>query len=186
MAGEIAVGRGAKSGAARLIWVLLLAGVLFGGCFPAAGAPGVAAQSSLVNRRAPDFTRRGLNGRNLDLGSFRGKVVLLNFWATWCAPCQLEMPVFAAWQQQYKPQGLQVIGISMDDDSTPVRSLVAKLKLNYPVAMGDARLGERYGGVLGLPLTYLIDRNGVVRARFQGETDVKVIEKRLKTMIARP
>ena len=94
------------------------------------------------------------------------------------------MPVFSEWQRQYGPQGLQVIGISMDDDSTAVRSLVSKLKLNYPVAMGDARLGERYGGVLGLPLTYLIDRNGVVRARFQGETDVKTIEKRLTAMLA--
>ena len=65
-------------------------------------------------------------------------------------------------------EGLQIVGISMDDDSPPVRRLVGKLKLNYPVAMGDAQLGERYGGVLGLPLTYLIDRNGVVRARVSG------------------
>jgi thiol-disulfide isomerase/thioredoxin len=161
---------------------LFLAGLLSGVSFAATGAPG-AAPASLVNRRAPEIARPDLKGKTLDLRSFRGKVVLLNFWATWCAPCQLEMPAFAAWQQQYGPQGLQVVGISMDDDSAPVRILVTRLKLNYPVAMGDARLGEQYGGVLGLPLTYLVDRGGVVRARFQGETDLKIIEKRLKAML---
>ena len=112
--------------------------------------------------------------------------MLLNFWATWCAPCLLEMPVFAKWQQQYGPQGLQVVGISMDDDSAPVRRVLSKLKLNYPIAMGDAVLGERYGGVLGLPLTYLIDQRGVVRAKIQGETDVNTIEKQLKLILAQP
>jgi peroxiredoxin len=157
---------------------------LLGGCL-AAGAQCAFAAESLVNKKAPEFARRDLSGASLDLRSFRGKVVLLNFWATWCAPCLVEMPRFAAWQRQYGPQGFQVIGLSMDDDPAPVRSLVTKLKLNYPVAMGDARLGERYGGVLGLPLTYLIDRNGVVRAQFQGETDLDTIEKQLKLILAR-
>lgn len=139
-----------------------------------------------MNRRAPEFARKDLAGKSVDLKNFRGKVVLLNFWATWCAPCQLEMPAFAAWQRQYGPDGLQVIGISMDDDATPVVGLVAKFKLNYPVLMGDANLGRQYGGVLGLPLTYLIDRDGVVRARFQGETDLKTIERRLQTILAQP
>ena len=139
-----------------------------------------------MNRRAPEFARKDLAGNSVDLKNFRGKVVLLNFWATWCAPCQLEMPTFAAWQRQYEPDGLQVLGISMDDDATPVVGLAAKLKLNYPVLMGDANLGREYGGVLGLPLTYLIDRDGVVRARFQGETDLKTIEKRLQTILAQP
>ena len=185
MPGEVCAGRDAGYAAIRSICVLLLVGLLHGACFGAV-APAVAPQTSLVNRRAPEFVRSDLGSKKIDLRQFRGRVVLLNFWATWCAPCLSEMPVFAAWQQQYGSQGLQVIGISMDDDSTPVRSLVAKLKLNYPVAMGDARLGERYGGVLGLPLTYLIDRNGVVRARFQGETDVKTIEKQLRmTLVQR-
>lgn len=93
------------------------------------------------------------------------------------------MPVFAAWQRQYGSDGFQTIGISMDDDAAPARELVSKLKLNYPVAMGDARLGERYGGVLGLPLTFLVDRNGMVRAKFQGETDLKTIEKQLRMLL---
>jgi peroxiredoxin len=94
------------------------------------------------------------------------------------------MPVFVQWQQQYGPHGLQVIGISMDDDPASARKLSAKLRLNYPVAMGDEKLGQLYGGVLGLPLAYLIDRNGKVRAIFQGETDLKIIEKQLKALLA--
>ena len=141
------------------------------------------AADTLVNKKAPEFVRKDLNGTSIDLKSLRGKVVLLDFWATWCAPCLIEMPEFATWQREYGPRGLQVIGISMDDEAAPVRSLVAKMKLNYPIAMGDARLGARYGGVLGLPLIYLIDRNGVVRAQFQGETDVKTIEERLRLML---
>jgi len=148
------------------------------------GAPAVSAPVSLVNKKAPTLARSDLSGKSVSLRSFRGRVVLLNFWATWCAPCQLEMPVFSRWQQQYGPQGLQVVGISMDDEAPPVRKLVKELKLDYPVVMGDARLGERYGGVLGLPLTYLIDRNGVVRAQFQGETEMGTLEKQLKLILA--
>jgi peroxiredoxin len=162
----------------------LLTGLLSGSCL-AAGAPTTTKKLPLVNKPAPEIARRDLSGSRLDLKSFRGKVVLLNFWATWCAPCQVEMPVFAAWQRQFGPDGFQMIGISMDDEAAPARELVSKLKLNYPVAMGDARLGERYGGVLGLPLSFLIDRNGIVRARFQGETDLKTIEKQLRTLLAK-
>lgn len=141
------------------------------------------AARSLVDKPAPEIARADLNGSKVDLRGLRGKVVLLNFWATWCAPCQIEMPVFSAWQQKYGAAGLQVIGISMDDDAGPVRKVVKKLNTSYPIAMGDAKLGERYGGVMGLPLSYLIDRNGVVRASFQGETDPKTIEKQLKMML---
>jgi cytochrome c biogenesis protein CcmG/thiol:disulfide interchange protein DsbE len=150
---------------------------------PQAGAQTNGTQS-LVGRRAPEFVRRDLTGHNLDLARLRGKVVLLNFWATWCAPCQIEMPMFDRWQEQYRPQQLAVIGISMDDDSEPVRRMIYAQRIDYPVAMGDARLGQRYGGVLGLPLTFLIDRNGIVRAKFQGETDLGKIEASLRSLLA--
>ena len=96
------------------------------------------------------------------------------------------MPTFAEWQRQFGPQGFQVIGISMDDDPALARKLVAKLKLNYPVAMGDEKLGELNGGVLGLPLTYLIDRDGVARAKFEGETEPKTIQTKLQELFAQP
>lgn len=162
----------------RVVYMALVAGLI-----AQAGFAAQPAAKSLVNKRAPEIARTDLKGAHIDLRSLRGKVVLLNFWATWCAPCQLEIPVFSKWQQQYGAQGLQVVGISMDDDAAPVRRLLSKLKPTYPVAMGDSKLGEQYGGVMGLPLSYLIDKKGVVRARFQGETDLKTIEKRLDAML---
>ena len=142
------------------------------------------ATAPLLHRRAPEFACAGLDGKRVDLRAYRGKVVLLDFWATWCAPCQVELPRFAAWQTQYGAQGLQVIGISMDDDAGAARSDYEKLRLNYPVAMGDAKLGELYGGVLGLPLTFLIDRKGVVRAEFQGEADLNAMERRMRALLS--
>jgi len=156
----------------------LLAALLLAACI-AAGAQ----TATLVGKKAPEFTRTDFNGAKIHLSNFRGKVVLLDFWATWCASCQVEMPSFVQWQREYGPRGLQVIGISMDDDPASARKLSVKLKLNYPVVMGDENLGELYGGVLGLPLTYLIDGNGIVRSKFQGETDLKTIEKQLKALL---
>jgi peroxiredoxin len=141
------------------------------------------AASSLLHKEAPEFVRTDLKHQKLDLHAYRGKVVLLNFWATWCALCQLEMPRFVAWQNQYGTRGLQIIGISMDDDPALARKIFYKLNLNYPVAMGDEQLGKLYGGVLGLPLTYLIDSKGKVQAQFQGETDLKLIEEQFKPLL---
>lgn len=141
-------------------------------------------RSGLVNKSAPEFVRSDLSGRQIDLKSYRGKVILLNFWATWCAPCQVELPRFESWQNEYGPQGLQVLAVSMDDADAPVKRTVRRLHLSFPVLMGDARLAEAYGGVLGLPITFLIDRNGIVVARIKGETDLNKLESQVKTLIA--
>jgi cytochrome c biogenesis protein CcmG, thiol:disulfide interchange protein DsbE len=157
--------------------------LLFCVCIVVSLTPVLFASSSLLHKDAPEFVRTDLKHQKLDLHAYRGKVVLLNFWATWCAPCQLEMPHFVAWQNQYGRHGLQVIGISMDDDPALARKMFDKMKLNYPVAMGDEQLGRLYGGVLGLPLTYLIDGQGKVLAQFQGETDLKLIEKQFVPLL---
>jgi peroxiredoxin len=159
---------------------------LFGALIASAAPFARAEPQDLVNKPAPGFALTDFYGRPLHLSSFHGKVILLNFWATWCGPCLTEMPVFAKWQQQYEGQGLQVIGISMDDTAGPARRHAERLRLNYPVAMGDEQLGARYGGVLGLPLTFLIDRDGVVRACFQGDSDLKEMERRAKALLERP
>ena len=94
------------------------------------------------------------------------------------------MPTFVAWQNKYGQHGLQVIGISMDDDPALARGASDKLKLNYPVAMGDVKLGDLYGGVLGLPMTFLIDRHGKILAKYQGETDLDKMEIHLQSVLS--
>jgi peroxiredoxin len=152
-------------------------------CAGVSAAQSSPAEVTLLHKEAPEFTRADLENRTLDLRAYRGKVVLLDFWATWCASCLLEMPRFVAWQNEYGPRGLQIIGISMDDDPALARKLYKKMKLNYTVAMGDEKLGQLYGGVLGLPLTYLIDAEGKVQAEFRGDSDVKIIEEHFKPLL---
>jgi thiol-disulfide isomerase/thioredoxin len=142
------------------------------------------AATSLLHKPAPEFVRSALDHSKVDLNAYRGKVVLLDFWATWCASCQIEMPSFVAWQKQYGPQGLQIIGISLDEDPALARSLYSKLKLNYPVVMGDSKLGNLYGGVLGLPLTFLIDRRGQIQAMYLGEADLNQIKMQIQSLLS--
>lgn len=149
----------------------------------AAAPMSLRASASLLNRHAPGFARTDLNGARISLAQYRGKVVLLNFWATWCAPCRIEMPRFVAWQKHYGAEGFQVLAVSMDDDAAPVRTFVRQVQPNYPVMMGDAKLGELYGGVLGLPVTFLIDRQGVVRARIDGESDLSAMETTIRALL---
>ncbi len=128
----------------------------------------------LAAQTAPDFSRPDLSHRKIALSAYRGKIVLLNFWATWCAPCLTEMPTFVEWQKQFGPQNFQVIGISMDDAAPEVIATVSKLKLNYPVLMGDEHLGDAYGGILGLPVTFLIGRDGKIQARYQADSLTRI------------
>jgi peroxiredoxin len=144
---------------------------------PATNSP--AARGAL----APDFTLPQLSGQPLKLSDYRGKVVLLDFWATWCEPCRVETPFFVELQKKYADQGLQIIGVSMDDSPDPVHGFYQQFKMNYPVVMGNARIGEEYGGVLGLPIAFLLDREGRIHAKHMGATDVSVFEKEITTLL---
>jgi cytochrome c biogenesis protein CcmG/thiol:disulfide interchange protein DsbE len=158
----------------RKLVAVLAATLLAGACLAGESAGGIAA----------DFTRNDLSGNPVHLADYHGKVVLLNFWATWCGPCLGEIPEFSRWQQQYGPAGLQVIGVSMDDEEKPVRHYLKRTPLAYPVVMGDTALAKLYGGVLGLPLTYLIDGHGNIVARYLGGTDEKAVETKIKRLLA--
>ena len=138
-----------------------------------------------IHPTAPIFVRTDLTGHEINLKRYRGKVVLLNFWATWCEPCRLELPKFGAWHRRYGGDGFAVIAVSMDDTNAPVRRTVRRMRLDFPVLMGDAKLGEAYGGVLGLPVSFLIDRNGRIVAKIRGEADMDALESQVKTLVDR-
>ena len=135
---------------------------------------------------APDFALPDLSGNTVTLSSHRGKVVLLDFWATWCEPCREETPHFVDLQNRYGPQGLQILGVSMDDSPEPVRDFAHKFQINYPVVMGNAKTGQLYGGILGLPVAYLIDRKGRIRSRHIGATNPEVFEKEIPGLLKEP
>jgi peroxiredoxin len=132
---------------------------------------------------APAFSLQDLNGKPLTLADYNGKVVLLNFWATWCTPCRGEIPQFVEYQNSLGPQGLQLIGISMDDDAKPVQEFYQQFKMNYPVGIGNAALAESYGGVLGLPVTFLIGRDGRIVEKYVGATDLNALQQKIQSLL---
>jgi len=146
-------------------------------------APRVATQNAATRLAAPDFALPQPDGPDLRLSSYRGKVVLLDFWATWCDPCREEIPHLVELQQRYGDRGLQIIGISMDDSIEPVSPFYQQFHMNYPVVMGSAKTGELYGGVLGLPITFLIDRDGRIYSKHIGATDAAVFEREIKSLL---
>jgi peroxiredoxin len=136
--------------------------VLLSSCSePARSSP--RAQAHEDRKLAPDFTLQDANGASVTLSTYRGKVVLLNFWATWCGPCALEIPWFEEFEQQYKSQGFEVVGISMDEDGwKAVKPYISEHKVNYRVLLGNDSVTQLYGGVDSLPTTFMLDRNGKV------------------------
>lgn len=142
-----------------------------------------AANAMKVGDAAPDFTRTAVDGKQVQLSKYRGQLVLLNFWASWCGPCREEMPLFSKWQRELGPQGLQVIGISMDDDAAEMQKFLAAYPVTYPVVVGDAKFAGHFGGVLGVPLSYLIDAQGRVVARYQGEVDLPKLEAKVRELL---
>ncbi len=119
---------------------------------------------------APEVTFKDLDGKDVTLAQYKGKVVLVNFWATWCGPCLVEIPCLIEFQQKYGPRGFTVLGVAMDDDGKKVVEPWVKKErfdingqqaaMNYPILLGNDALAEKFGGIIGLPTSMLISRDG--------------------------
>jgi peroxiredoxin len=148
-------------------------------------APVPAAPADLVGQRRPEFTHRDPSGRAWSAGDFDGGPLLLNFWATWCAPCVEEMPMLSRLQERHAAQGLQVVGIALDDPGRAA-GFAAGLDLAYPVLVGDTDVvmtGQRYGNRSGmLPFTVLVDARGIVRRAWLGALDEAEVEAQLAAL----
>jgi Tol biopolymer transport system component/peroxiredoxin/DNA-directed RNA polymerase subunit RPC12/RpoP len=142
-------------------------------------------ESPLIGKPAPFFTLQDLSGKRISLSEFKGKVVILDFWATWCPPCVVEIPHFIALYEQYKDQGLAVVGISTDRKGVGiVRSFAQKNHINYPILMADGRVQAAYGGIRAIPTTFIIDSAGIIRHQYIGYRDKSVFETAIKPLLA--
>lgn len=125
--------------------------------------------NKIINSRAPDFTLKDMTGKNISLSAFKGKVVLLNFWATWCPPCRAEMPALNKLYHSLKPRGLEVVSVSTDRSINDIKDFLKKQKVDFPILFDvDSSVSKQFR-VFSMPTTFLIDRNGMIVEKFYGE-----------------
>lgn len=128
-------------------------------------------------KTAPDFELVSLDGKKVKLSDYRGKAVLLNFWATWCSPCKVEMPWLVDFQKKYGSDGLVVLGVAMDDTETPkISEFAHEMGVNYPILLGTDKVSEEYGNVQYLPTSFYIDRDGKFVGKGVGMLERKEFE----------
>jgi thiol-disulfide isomerase/thioredoxin len=134
---------------------------------------------------APDFTLKTLDGKDVSLSSMKGKAVMVNFWATWCEPCKIEMPWMVELQDKYRKDGFEIIGVAMDDsDNKEIAAFAKKMNVNYTILKGSEKVADLYGGLDGLPTNFFLDRNGKVIDSFKGLRSESVIVDDIKKALA--
>ena len=159
-----------------IVVIFVVAGMLLSGHFLAKRNSTASASTALTaadpaGKLAPDFELKSIDGKSYKLADLRGKAVLLNFWATWCPPCKIEIPWFIELQKQYADKGLVVVGVAMDDDTNKqkvVSEFANEMKIDYPILLGTDQVADQYGGVDALPTTFFIGRDGKIVRRVMG------------------
>ena len=132
-----------------------------------------------------DFTMKDVDGNDVSLSAYKGKVVLLNFWATWCGPCKAEIPGFVKLQEKYRDQGLVIVGYSVDDTAEKAKAYAAQYKMNYPILLGEGReeVQDAYGPIWGIPASFIISRDGKVCRKHMGIAPEAVFEKEVVALL---
>jgi peroxiredoxin len=159
-------------------------------CFFAIGlicleaAPAFSQETSLARTPAPDWELADLNGKPVKFSDFHGKVLILDFWATWCVACRLEIPHFVDLQRKYGDKGLTVIGISLDEQSPEVvKKFVRQFGVTYPIVIGNQKVADAYGGIDAIPTTFVIDRQGRIVNQHMGYDDKAAFEKDIQSLL---
>ena len=143
-----------------------------------------AAAEKEAPRAAPDFTLESADGTPITLSELEGKVVLLNFWATWCGPCKIEMPWFMDFQRKYKDRGFSVVAVSLDEEGWEVvRPYAEEMKFNFPVLVGSDAIAEGFGDVYALPTTFIIDKQGQIVSTHTGLVDRSIYEEEIESLL---
>jgi len=132
-----------------------------------------------------DFTLKDMNGRDVRLADYKGKVVLLNFWATWCGPCKYEIPMFVEIQDKYRDKGVAFLGLSVDDEPEKLRPFAAQYNINYPLLVGLGRddVQEAFGPMWGIPVTFMISRDGLICRRQMGIATKEQLEREIRELL---
>jgi peroxiredoxin len=166
----------------------LLVGFFVEGCSrPQRSVSAASVKPNNQRKAAPDFSLKDADGKLVRLSDFHGKVVLLDFWATWCGPCKIEIPWFMDFQRQNQNKGLVVLGVSMDDEGWDVvKPYLASMKVNYRVVIGNDQTAQLYGGVDALPTTFLIDKSGKIAAVHVGLVNRKDLENGIEQLLESP
>jgi cytochrome c biogenesis protein CcmG/thiol:disulfide interchange protein DsbE len=146
--------------------------LLLASCSRPSSAPTGELKSEGQRKPAPNFSLKDADGNAVNLADYRGKVVLVNFWATWCGPCEAEIPWFIEFEKKYKDRGFAVLGVSMDDDGwKSVRPYVASHKINYRVMIGSEVVSQQFGEIDSLPTSFVLDRQGRIASNHVGLVD---------------
>ena len=184
-----------------IVAILLIVTTNFSSCHTdsasSVGAHGTSVTDAQGNKpAAPEVSFKDLDGKDVTLASYKGKVVILNFWATWCDPCREEIPWFIEFQQKYADKGFTLLGVAMDEEGKPVVQPFVQTTpfnvnghpntMNYPIVIGNDDIAEKFGGLLGLPTTIVISRDGKIQKKYIGSVDKAALEKDIQALLDKP
>lgn len=168
---------------AALSLSLLALPTMLDGADEKAEPPPAAPSCKAVGRANLNFKLKDMNGKIVNLADYKGQVVLLNFWATWCGPCKLEIPEFIRAYAANKDKGFVILGVSIDDTAEQLKSFSNEFKVNYPLLLNDEKLENAYGPIYGVPVSIFIGRDGSICRKHMGEVKKEVLERELKSLL---